>query len=95
MILGGPGAGKSTFLRRIGLEALKGKEGIYKHQCIPVFLELKQFNSDEVDLVRAISNELQNFGFPSSENFAVKALEGVSSILCKSKIRAGSAQEIQ
>jgi len=75
MILGGPGAGKSTFLRRIGLEALKGKEGIYKHQCIPVFLELKQFNSDEVDLVRAISNELQNFGFPSSENFAVKALE--------------------
>lgn len=75
MILGGPGAGKSTFLRRIGLEALKGQIGIYEHQCIPVFLELKQFNSDKVDLVKAISNELQNFGFPSSEDFAVKALE--------------------
>ncbi len=36
MVLGGPGVGKSTFLKKIGLEALKGDEGEYKHDCIPV-----------------------------------------------------------
>ncbi|MEH2316138.1 hypothetical protein [Nostoc sp.] len=35
MVLGGPGAGKSTFLRKMGLEALKGKKGGFKHACIP------------------------------------------------------------
>jgi hypothetical protein len=75
MVLGGPGAGKSTFLRRIGLEALKGGKGYYKHPCIPVFLELKRFNSDEVDIVQAATEELQNFGFPSSQEFTLKALE--------------------
>jgi NACHT domain len=75
MVLGGPGAGKSTFLRRIGLEALKGGKGYYKHHCIPVFLELKRFNATEVDIVQAITGELQNFGFPSSQEFTLKALE--------------------
>ena len=46
MLLGVPGVGKSTFLRKVGLEALKGKDGNFKHQCIPVFLELKRFNKD-------------------------------------------------
>ena len=45
MLLGGPGVGKSTFLRKVGLEALKGKNGNFEHQCIPVFLELKRFNA--------------------------------------------------
>jgi predicted NACHT family NTPase len=75
MVLGGPGAGKSTFLRRIGLEALKGTKGSYKHPCIPVFIELKQFNTNEIDLIRAIVNELHNFGFPTSHEFAIKLLE--------------------
>ena len=38
MVLGQPGAGKSTFLRKIGLEALKGKKGGFKPDCIPVFI---------------------------------------------------------
>ena len=76
MVLGGPGAGKSTFLRKIGLEALKGKkEPGFKHECIPVFLELKQFNTDEIDLRKSIAQEFQHFGFPPSEEFATKALE--------------------
>jgi predicted NACHT family NTPase len=37
MVLGQPGAGKSTFLRRMGLEALKGSNGKYQPTCIPVF----------------------------------------------------------
>ncbi len=75
MVLGGPGAGKSTFLRRLGLEALKGKKGRFKHNCIPVFLELKRFTTDEIDLRKAIAQEFENFGFPPSEEFATKALE--------------------
>lgn len=76
MVLGRPGAGKSTFLRKIGLEALMGKkEGGFKHECIPVFLELKRFNTDEIDLKKSIAEEFQNFGFPASEEFATKALE--------------------
>jgi hypothetical protein len=75
MLLGGPGAGKSTFLRRLGLEALKGDRGSYKYQCIPVFIELKRFNDSKIDLLDAIVNELQNFGFPTSQEFAIKLLE--------------------
>ena len=41
MVLGGPGAGKSTYLRRVGLEALRVKESQFQHDCIPVMLELK------------------------------------------------------
>jgi predicted NACHT family NTPase len=39
MVLGGPGAGKSTFLKRIGLEALMfgSPKNHYKHACLPVF----------------------------------------------------------
>lgn len=75
MVLGGPGAGKSTFLRRIGLEALKGEKGNLKHRCIPVMLELKRFNSTDIDLTRAISDELTNFGFPGTEEFTLNLLE--------------------
>ena len=67
-VLGNPGAGKSTFLRRVGLEALKGEEGQYKHDCIPVMIELKKFNKVQVDLISAITEELSNFNFPSQKN---------------------------
>lgn len=75
MVLGGPGAGKSTFLRKLGLEALKGDNGEFGYCCIPVFLELKRFNTDAIDLKTAVIEEFQNFGFPPCEEFALKALE--------------------
>ncbi|HEY9640104.1 MAG TPA: NACHT domain-containing protein [Coleofasciculaceae cyanobacterium] len=75
MVLGAPGAGKSTYLRRVGLAALNGKAGSYAHECIPVFLELKRFNRDQVDLKKEIIEELQHFGFPELGEFATKALE--------------------
>lgn len=75
MVLGGPGAGKSTFLRRVGLEALKGERGYFKHRCIPVLLELKQFKSGMIDLIKAIADELANFGFPETETFTLKLLD--------------------
>ncbi|BAZ08231.1 putative signal transduction protein with Nacht domain [Calothrix sp. NIES-4071] len=75
MVLGQPGAGKSTFLRRLGLEALKGKEGGYKHECVPVFLELKRFTKSEINLEKAIIQELENCGFPKPDDSAKKLLE--------------------
>jgi len=75
MVLGKPGSGKSTFLRRTGLEALKGEKGSLRHRCIPVLLELKRFNTNEIDLTKAIADELSNFGFPETETFTLKLLE--------------------
>ena len=53
MVLGGPGIGKSTFLRKIGLETLK-KDGRLQRECIPVFLELKKFREETIDIQQKI-----------------------------------------
>jgi hypothetical protein len=72
MVLGSPGAGKSTFLRKIGLEALKGERGTYEHESIPVFLELKSLNGKLED---AIAQEFRICGLPYAEEATVKLLE--------------------
>ncbi len=76
MVLGGPGMGKSTFLRKVGLEALKGKrKGGYDYTAIPVFIELKQFRSGEIDLEKAIAEEFKNCGLPKYQECTSKFLE--------------------
>jgi len=75
MVLGSPGAGKSTFLRRMGLEALKGKKGQFKHACIPVLIELNTFNQGDVDIEHKIAEEFRICGFPAHQEFTAKALE--------------------
>ena len=75
MVLGQPGAGKSTFLRKIGLEALKGKKGGYQQNCIPVFIELKSFTSTAIDIEKVIVEEFQICRLPYSEEFVANALE--------------------
>ena len=75
MLLGGPGVGKSTFLRKIGLEALKGKNGSFEHKCIPVFLELKRFTADEINIEMLITEEFRTCGFPDPERMTEKALK--------------------
>jgi hypothetical protein len=74
MVLGQPGAGKSTFLRRIGLEALKGKKEIARHRCIPVFLELKTFKDQKGTIEDRIVEEFRTCGFPEPEQFTKSAL---------------------
>jgi len=73
MVLGAPGAGKSTFLRKIGLEALRN--GSYQHKIIPVFIELKQFTSPEINLEQVINRSFQEVQFPASADFTAKALQ--------------------
>jgi len=75
MVLGGPGAGKSTFLRRMGLEALKGAKGAYRAICIPVFVDLKLFNKGEINIEKIIAEEFCICGFPSPEESTQKLLQ--------------------
>ena len=101
-VLGGPGAGKSTFLGKVGLEALKGGRGQYKHPCIPVFLELKRFDSEEVDILGAITHEFSICGFPNPKRFMEQALEQGKLLLLfdgldevKKKLRGKVIREIR
>ena len=75
MLLGGPGVGKSTFLRKVGLEALKGKYGNFAHECFPVFLELKRFTEDQIDIKALISKEFEICGYPHPEHLTNAMLE--------------------
>ena len=75
MVLGGPGIGKSTFLRKLGLEALKGQQGQLKSEQIPVFLELKTFRDESIDLTAVIAKEFEICGFPDTEAFTSESLK--------------------
>ena len=71
MVLGGPGVGKSTFLRKLGLESLKGE---LTHAQMPVFIELKSFKSAQMSLEQAIVRELEINGFPYADSLAKSML---------------------
>ncbi|WOD39839.1 NACHT domain-containing protein [Nodosilinea sp. E11] len=73
MVLGGPGIGKSTFLRKIGLEALR-KNGQIQRDCIPVLIELKELRNQAVDLKQKIAAEFATCGFPEAEAFTEASL---------------------
>ena len=75
MLLGGPGVGKSTFLRKVGLEALKGKDRRFAHECIPVFLELKRFTEEQIDIEVLITQEFETCGYPYPDHLANAALK--------------------
>ncbi len=75
MLLGGPGVGKSTFLRKVGLEALKEKDRSFTHECIPVFLELKRFTEEQIDIEVLITQEFETCGYPYPDRLANAALK--------------------
>ena len=75
MVLGGPGVGKSTFLRKVGLEALKGKEGNFAYECTPVFLELKKFTENSIDIKVLITKEFEICGYPDPAEMTEMALK--------------------
>ncbi len=79
MVLGSPGIGKSTFLKKIGLEALQGK--IYDQPLWPVFIELRNVDFEERSLLAEIANEIRpkkigrDMELADVYNFAEKLLE--------------------
>ena len=76
MVLGEPGSGKSTFLRKTGFEALQRHDKkLKKQKYIPVFLELKRFRPEEkVDIENLIVCEFQNSGFVEPFEFTQEFL---------------------
>lgn len=77
-ILGAPGSGKSTFLKRIGISALLKDNlagAMYAHNCIPVLIELKRFRNEPINLVQLLQNEFEIAGFPESSLFVDTALK--------------------
>lgn len=82
-VLGAPGSGKSTFLKRIGMQALKleqsnklfnNNDEFYIPDCIPVLVELKRFRNEDVNLKAIIQKEFEIAGFPESNMFIDSAL---------------------
>lgn len=74
LILGDPGAGKTTFLKKIWLESIKGKRGKYDHICIPVYIELKHFDVNISSLDELILNEFNFCGLPCAESIVKTCL---------------------
>jgi len=74
-VIGEPGAGKSIFLRRIGLESLKGSKGKYNYTCIPVFLELKRFAKKNIDFIHFIFDEFNICNLVCDESIIQNLLE--------------------
>jgi predicted NACHT family NTPase len=58
MILGKPGAGKTTFLKHLAMQCIRGQ---FQADCIPIFITLKEFaeTDDQPDLLSYI-NQLPN-----------------------------------
>jgi hypothetical protein len=78
MVLGGPGTGKTTFLRKVGIEALKQGRGDYRHSLIPVFLELRKFRwetSENIDIETRIAEEFEHCCLQEYRDFTRKFLE--------------------
>lgn len=74
-VLGNPGVGKTTYLKKIGLESLLSFEGSYKHEKIPVFVDLKNLPKNDFNIELVISKEFEICGFPNSIYFTEKALK--------------------
>lgn len=75
MVLGSPGAGKSTFLRRIGLESLKDNSSLLQCCRIPVLIELKQLSRAIIDINSSIISQFEISEFPDARSFVLLALE--------------------
>ncbi|MBE7380006.1 MAG: NACHT domain-containing protein [Leptolyngbya sp. SIO1E4] len=85
MVLGDPNVGKSIFLRKMGLEALrriaimefpwqlpqalKPQKNYYVHECMPVMLECRQFSPRTLKIEAVIADEFKACGFPKPDEF--------------------------
>lgn len=75
MVLGLPASGKTTYLKHIGSEALRYPKSRYKHDILPVFLQVHKFAHNTDTLLQAIAEEFKKCGFPASLELTIWMLE--------------------
>jgi len=74
VVLGKPGSGKSTFLKKLALLALCGS---FEKKQIPFFITIKNFTSSNFkSLFEFIADELETCGFPEPSEFLSNLLNG-------------------
>jgi len=78
MLMGLPGAGKTTFLNYIGIQASQGK---LDHKRIPVFISLKKLCDSNQPLLDSIAMEFDTCNFPATEHFITHQLDKGSLLL--------------
>ncbi|TSA19797.1 NACHT domain-containing protein [bacterium] len=72
LILGGPGSGKTTFLKHVCLSALDGKTA---KKRIPVFVNLKDWADSKRELLDEIKDQFEVCGLSESASFVENLLE--------------------
>lgn len=72
IVYGKPGAGKTTYLKRLFLYAL---DDSFSFKKIPVFITLKGWSDANVSLIEYISSQFSVCDFPEAKPFVEKILE--------------------
>lgn len=72
IVLGKPGAGKTTFLKFIALQALDGN---LKKKRLPIFIGLKDWSDTEQSLFNYIVQQFDICDFPDAEEFVLRILQ--------------------
>lgn len=76
-VLGGPGAGKTTFLRYLAVQAAKGLD----NPQIPVFVALKQWANSELKLIDFVIEQFEMGGFEVAKPFVEEQLRAGNLLL--------------
>lgn len=77
VVFGDPGSGKSTFLRKIGLDILKGKKlnKFVPRTYFPVLIDCQTLTGRKLQLEENVADLFRAYGFPLAEKLTKKALE--------------------
>lgn len=75
VVKGESGIGKTTFLKKVGLEAFKSSQNCsLSNSFIPVFIQLPQVLENEFNIKNMIEREFEVCGFPEYQDFVDSAL---------------------